>query len=240
MTQLAKLTGNSKPKFCSPVGYEVFDIGVATEAMTSGDLVIQGSSGWSKAPAGSLYGDGLAAKDYAATQDNCDFLIQGEMDGFTLAGGAVLPIGPIWPSATVAGGLQTDIPAAVAATNSAQRIVMTGGPAGGSATFEIFGEAAVFTFNMDAAGATAMLEALNAFVPGDVVVTGGPEPGTPLVVTFGGAYAGRPVPDFVLVTNGLTGGTAPTARAETVTVGGSGRRSTMRAVADNRIRVSFV
>lgn len=108
MAQLTLGTGNSKPKLVSPPGYEVVDVGTATEAISSGQLVVRTASGWSKAPAGTQFAHGVALKDYIAGQGGCDFLIQGEMDGYDASGG-ITPGAPIYPSASVAGGLQTDV-----------------------------------------------------------------------------------------------------------------------------------
>lgn len=107
MAQLIIGTGAAKPKLCSPPGYEVVDVGTATEIIACGQLVVRTATGWTKAPAGTLYAHGVALKDYGAGQGGCDFLIQGEMDGYDMAGG-IVPGTVIYPSASVAGGLQSD------------------------------------------------------------------------------------------------------------------------------------
>lgn len=107
MAQLTLGTGNKKPKWVGPVGYEVIDVGTATEAIASGQLVVRGASGWSKCPTNVTEAHAVAMKDYAAGQGGCDFLVQGEMDGYDAAGG-ITPGADIFPSASVAGGLQTD------------------------------------------------------------------------------------------------------------------------------------
>jgi len=112
MAQLTRGTGNSKPKLCSPPGYEVIDKGTATEVIAAGELCVIGASGWSKTAAGATDADGVALKDYIAGQEGCDFLIQGEIDGYGMSGG-ITPGIDIYPSASVAGGMQSD---AVAAT----------------------------------------------------------------------------------------------------------------------------
>lgn len=111
MTQLAKKTGNDAPTLISPPGYEVVtESGVATEAIGRGDACVQGASGWSKAPTGSKLIHGIALMDYVSGQTNCQFLVDGEMAGYTLAGGAALtPGADIYPSASVAGQLATDV-----------------------------------------------------------------------------------------------------------------------------------
>lgn len=116
MAELALLTGNSKPKLCSPVGYEMVDVGIATEVILAGQLVVQDASGWSKCPINQPDAHGVALKDYAANQGGCDFLIKGEMDGFTIAGGADLTPGvALYPSTTTAGAI----------SNTAQSIATT-------------------------------------------------------------------------------------------------------------------
>ena len=105
MAQLTRGTGNNSPKLCSPPGYEIVDTGVATEDIEAGELCVLGASGWSLAAAGAVDADGVALKNYIAGQEGCDFLIQGEMDGF---GDALTPGADIYPSASVAGGMQTD------------------------------------------------------------------------------------------------------------------------------------
>lgn len=108
MPQLTRLTGNSQPTLVSPAGYEVTDTGTATEAIERGQLVRRTSAGWSKLPAAAIDPHGVALKTYAAGQGGCDFLIQGEMDGFDMSGGLV-PGTDLFPSASVAGGIQTEV-----------------------------------------------------------------------------------------------------------------------------------
>lgn len=105
MAQIELSTGNAKPKLVSPPGYEVVDHGVATEVILSGQLVALGASGWSKLAANQLDFDGVALHDCAAGEGGCSFLIQGEMDGYL----AMTPGTDLFPSASVAGGIQTDV-----------------------------------------------------------------------------------------------------------------------------------
>lgn len=62
-------------------------------------------------------------------------------------------------------------------------------------------------WNASAANVVTALEALSNIAPGDVSATGGPLPGTPVVVTFAGAYQGVNVPQMTVDNTGLTGGT---------------------------------
>lgn len=90
-------------RVCTPVGYEVVDKGKLTEAVVAGDLLKNGASGWSKLPAAATEADGIALKNYYAGQDGCDIGIHGEMDGWS----GLTPGAPLYPSVSVAGGLDT-------------------------------------------------------------------------------------------------------------------------------------
>jgi hypothetical protein len=92
-----------KAKPCSPAGYEVNDKGVAVEAWVAGDLLTNGAGGWSKAVGGTLEAHGIGLQDAYAGQGNCSIGIHGEMDGFS----GMTPGAALYPSATVAGGLDT-------------------------------------------------------------------------------------------------------------------------------------
>ena len=111
MAQLARLTGHSVPTLQSPPGYEVIsDTGVAVENIARGQACTQGASGWSKASTATVYPHGIAAKDYVAGQTDCEFIVDGEIDGYSLVGGAALtPGAAIYPSLTTAGELATDV-----------------------------------------------------------------------------------------------------------------------------------
>lgn len=100
-----------RPKFVSPNGYEVVDKGTLTEAVTAGDLLVYGVAGISKAAPGAVEAHGIATQDGYAGQGGFDVLIQGEMDGFS----GLTPGAPLYPSATVAGGLDTTAPASAVA-----------------------------------------------------------------------------------------------------------------------------
>ena len=241
MAAVTRGTGNNLPKLVSPPGYEVVDVGTVTEDIGSGQPAVLGASGWSKAPAGAASYDGVALRNYVATQEGCDFLIQGEMDNYAVSGGAT-PGTPVWLSASVAGAFDTTVPVGYAGVNAKQKLTITGTPTGGAITYAILGENAVFQWNSDAAAALAVLEALNAFAPGDVVVTGGALPGAALTFEFTGTYASRGVPDFVLVTNALTGGSSPAGRVETIQEGRPDLLAASRAkfVTPTRIRFNLI
>lgn len=102
-----------KARPCTPVGYEyVAPPGVAGEDLTAGDLVTLTATGWVKTTAGSVESQGIALKDYYNGQRGIDIGKIGEMDGFSgLTAGAGL-----YPSGTVAGGLDTTAPTLAATT----------------------------------------------------------------------------------------------------------------------------
>jgi hypothetical protein len=91
---------------CKPVivpGYEVIDVGVCAEAWETGDQLVNSAAGWVLAPDDAVEGHGMAMKPAFVGQRGCDILMQGEMDGFS----GLTPGDPLYPSATVPGGLDT-------------------------------------------------------------------------------------------------------------------------------------
>lgn len=107
-------------------------------------------------------------------------------------------------------------------TNEVQRITTTGAPTGGTFTLTFDGQTtAAIAYNANAAAVQSALEALSNIDPGDITVTGGPLPGTPVDVTFIGQYKGDNVPQMT-ATSSYTGGTAPTTTVTTTTQGGVG------------------
>ncbi len=103
----------TKSRPTTVVGYEVNDKGRAAEAWTAGDLlVITGATAndapiWSKAAAGATEAHGIALQDEYAGRDGVSVGIHGEMSGFS----GLTPGQALYPSATVAGGLDTTQPA---------------------------------------------------------------------------------------------------------------------------------
>ena len=72
-------------------------------------------------------------------------------------------------------------------TNEIQHITITGTPTGGTFRITYAGQqTATIPYNATAGAVQTALEALSNITTGDVTVTGGPGPGTPWVVTFGG------------------------------------------------------
>jgi hypothetical protein len=108
-------------------------------------------------------------------------------------------------------------------TSEVQTVTITGTPSGGTYTLTFDGETtAAIAYNATASAVQAALEALSNIEPGDVTTTGGPHPGTAVVVTFGGNYLGENVPQMTAASGSLTGGSTPTVTVTTGTGGGSG------------------
>jgi hypothetical protein len=104
--------------------------------------------------------------------------------------------------------------------NEIETVAITGSPAGGTFTLTFQGQTtAGIAWNATAATIQTALEALSNIAPGDVVVTGGPMPGT-VRVYFGGAYAATDVTQMTGSAAGLTGGT-PVLTVATLTNGGA-------------------
>ena len=110
--------------------------------------------------------------------------------------------------------------------SEAQTVTVTGTPTGGTYTLTFSGQTtAGIPFNATAAQVKAALDALSNINPGDVVVTGGPHPGTPVVVTFAGQYMGDDQPQMTASAASLTGGTSPAVTVTTTTPGGGASAS---------------
>lgn len=104
-------------------------------------------------------------------------------------------------------------------TNEVQTATITGTPTGGTFRLTYLGQTTgTIPYNANAATVQAALLALDIFETGDIVVTGGPGPGTPFTFTFGGAYLSTNV-DQITATGSFTGGTAPAITTATTTPG---------------------
>ncbi|MDX2658360.1 hypothetical protein PV382_23385 [Streptomyces scabiei] len=112
-------------------------------------------------------------------------------------------------------------PVPVAGTDEVQTVTITGSPTGGTYTLTFSGQTtAGIAYNAAASAVQSALEALSNIASGDVVCGGGPHPGTPVTVTFGGDYDGEDVPQMTASAAGLTGGTSPAVTVTTTTPGG--------------------
>lgn len=106
-------------------------------------------------------------------------------------------------------------------TNEVQTVTITGTPAGGGFTLTFQGQTtSSIAYNAIASVVQTALEALSNIDPGDVLVTGGPGPGTPYVVEFRGQYGQVNVTQMTAA-HTFTGGSSP-AIAVTTTTGGAG------------------
>ena len=106
-----------------------------------------------------------------------------------------------------------------------QTVTITGAPTGGTYTLTFSGQTmAAIPYNATAAQVKTALEALSNIAVGEVAVSGGPHPGTAIVVTFGGQYMGDDVPQMT-ATSSLTGGTSPAVAVATTTAGGGASAS---------------
>jgi hypothetical protein len=84
-----------------------------------------------------------------------------------------------------------------------------GAPTGGSFTVNVDGALATIQWNSSAASAQTALQALTTVGAGNLLVTGGALPATPLTCTWAAPYAGTYKNILVAGVNSLTGGTAP-------------------------------
>lgn len=104
-------------------------------------------------------------------------------------------------------------------TNEVQTVTITGTPTGGTFTLTFNSQTtAAITYNAAASAVQTALIALSNIASGDVTVTGGPGPGTPYVVTFGGNYIYTDVP-VMTAAGSFTGGTSPAIAVTTTTPG---------------------
>lgn len=118
-------------------------------------------------------------------------------------------------------------PDTTAGTNEVQTVTITGTPTDGNFTLTFAGQTTGnIAYNANAGTVQTALEALSNIASGDVAVTGGPGPGTPWVVTFGGAYAKTDVPQMTANGAGLTGGSSPAVAVTTSTPGDAGEHPT--------------
>jgi hypothetical protein len=112
----------------------------------------------------------------------------------------------------------------ISGANEVQTVTITGTPTGGTFTLAYWGQTTTaIAYNANAATVQAALEALPGIGVGNVAVTGGPGPGTPYVVTFQNALAGRDIAALTAV-GSFTGGASPAVAVTTTTPGGPAER----------------
>ena len=93
-------------------------------------------------------------------------------------------------------------------TNEKQQVAVTGSPTGGSTALTFSGQTATVPWNTTASGLQSLLVALSSVGSGNVACTGGPLPGTPIVVEFTGALGVTNVPSMTKA-DSYTGGSSP-------------------------------
>ena len=111
-------------------------------------------------------------------------------------------------------------PAVNTGTNEVQTVTITGAPTGGSFQLTFSGQqTAAIAYNATAATVQAELEALSNINVGDILVGGGPGPGTPYTVAFvGGNWVAENVTQMT-ASHTFTGGTTPAIAVTTTTPG---------------------
>lgn len=101
-----------------------------------------------------------------------------------------------------------------------QTLTVTGTPTGGTFRLNFNGQTtAAIAYNATAAQVAAAVAALTNVGAGNVAGTGGPLPGTPVVLTFQGDLANLPVPNITVVNPAFTGGSTPAAAVVETTPG---------------------
>ncbi|NOX54097.1 MAG: hypothetical protein GXP27_06585, partial [Planctomycetes bacterium] len=104
--------------------------------------------------------------------------------------------------------------------NEVQSLQIQGNPTGGTFRLAFNGqETADLSWDADAAAVDAALEALPTIGLGNVVVTGGPLPNSPLTIEFVGSLVDTNVSEITVARNDLTGGTNPQVVVATTTEG---------------------
>ena len=124
----------------------------------------------------------------------------------TAASMLVAPVGAALPTTLTTGGIR-----------AVQTIAITGTPTSGTFTLTFSGQTTLpIAFNATATVVQDALVALSNIEPGDVACTGGPLPGTAVVVTFGGQFS---TPATMTATGTFTGGTVPAITVTATTPG---------------------
>lgn len=117
----------------------------------------------------------------------------------------------------------TNVPAGttIAAITSATALTLSANASGtGAQTLTFSGTPlASIVFNATAGEVQSRLQALANIGADKVVCTGGPLPGTPVVVTFNGSFGGTPQALITIGANSLTGGSTPTPSVARTTAG---------------------
>ena len=122
--------------------------------------------------------------------------------------------------------------------NDVQTLTITGTPTGGTFTLTFGGKTtSAIAYNALASAVQTALVALSSIGTGNVVCTGGPLPGTGVVITFQGALANANV-GAITFANSLTGGSTPTCVITHTTTGGPVARVCTRKDGGNWTQVT--
>jgi hypothetical protein len=118
-----------------------------------------------------------------------------------------------------------------AGSNEQQTVAISGGPTGGTFTLTFGGQTtAAIAFDATAAAVASALEALSSVGVGNVTASGGPLPGSSVLVTFTGRLGAQDLA-LMTATSSLTGGTSPAVTVTETRAGGSGIRAGYVSVA---------
>ena len=146
--------------------------------------------------------------------------MEGDRDGVSMSGSMI-------------GQRTTDGSTITPGTAEIQTITATGTVSGGTYTISFYGETTTaIAFGASAATVQTALIALSNIEPGDVVVTGGPLPGTPMVLTFGGMYAGADV-GLVSINSAALTGTTPLYTPSQTTPGATIAQVSLQPISGN-------
>jgi hypothetical protein len=159
------------------------------------------------------YKDGAEVEQVAGNGGTC--LVYKAPD--TLKGGTVSDLQLCSPDPNVMEFLIGGTVITRAAVQEVQTVTITGTPTGGTFTLTFDGQTtANIAYNAAAAAVQTALENLSNLLPGDVVVTGGPGPGTPWIATFSAALGNVAQ---MSATGAFTGGATPAVAVTTTTPG---------------------
>ncbi len=104
-------------------------------------------------------------------------------------------------------------------TADQQTITITGTPSGGTFPLCFGGQTTAVLFSASAANVLTALQALSSIGASNATCTGGPLPGTPVVVTFAAALATKFQTLLTTFSGSLTGGSSPTVTITHTTLG---------------------
>lgn len=144
-------------------------------------------------------GDGAAWASTGSTETvtNRDDSLSGTSGAYIQARRAGTEWRPVWLSCST--------------QNEIQRLTITGTPTGGTITVSFEGEEIIIPFDATAPEIYALLTLASSIGPANVDTTGGDLPGTAVDIEFINDLSNTDVPMLLLVSNDLTGGTAPDA-----------------------------